>query len=484
MPSPQTPVIVGAAGTRRSKPDGHNPIGRGGVGHVVRRGVDPTLAHALTTPGGVASLAVGNALRLLKLLPDVHPMVDKELWNVLQLACAPGDLQILAVVDGPNGEEIDAEGTASLDALWKSLPPEIGGLYGLQRMLTQEATLTGLAFVETVPGRSGEGVFEIWVVDSLSILFERDDTGHLSPMQRQANAPPSANRNGYVPLSKDLCFWRAVNPMVDEPYGRAPFGVALNECLRDIAMLKDLHDAIHLTGSPRIAQGFDFKEMILFARQQGMDAKEATDWAWSQFQKARDVAGTLRSDDVLMHDKNAEVKLLSAPGAFAGLEPVLVFLRERITMALKTMPMLLGVTDSSTETYADKAWEIYAAGLESIRGYVAEIIYGIAGLHLRLQGRPSRPKVKTQKIRTTDALAEATTLRAKIANERELIDMGFKDPEQSSKDLTGSAPFDPVRAARITARPATEGTIATTTQATKAVSFKRGGKPAKAARAA
>jgi len=461
-------------GVRTSQPSGHDPYARGGIGNVVRRGVDPLID--LSTQEGVARLYEGNGLRLLKVLPDVHPMFDKELWNVLNLACAPGDLSVSAVVDDGNGEEVDDEATASLKAVFQNLPAEIGGMAGLARQLTQEAMLTGLPCLEAVPGPTGSGLVGIFPVDSLTVGFRREADYSLVPRQRQNRA----SGHSWVDLDLRTFFWRAMNPMVDNPYGRPPLGVALHACLGDIAMIADLKRAIHLVGHPRLDQSFDFQESVNFAvLTLKMKPTEANEWAFKQFLRARQLATELRTDDVLLHDKNIETKVLEGGAGFAGLEPILAFLRHNVIVALKSMPTLMGVNDGSTQTYTTVEWAIYASGLESARGLVAELLWQAASLHFRLIGSKARPKVKTKPIRTTDNMVEAQTEAIKIRNERIKYDDGLIGPEDYSRNVTGSAPYD---LAKLKARPALDAAArqgSTTGETAATVRFGRAGEPAK-----
>jgi len=198
-------------------------VGTGG-GHSIEGGQE-----------GFWKFAADSPLRLLSLLPDIHPSVGLALWNTLRLTCGEGDTQIIAVTPGTpkKGEIVDVEGTAAIEALWESLPEEIGGLVGLMSQLTQQAMLTGLVCAEAEPGPSMTGVHCVWPVDSLTIFFHRDfKTTRILPLQRQLFIKkPKETYQGYAVLSRDTFFWRTMDAVIDDPYGRAPFAVAAFECL-------------------------------------------------------------------------------------------------------------------------------------------------------------------------------------------------------------------------------------------------------------
>ncbi|RYG33916.1 hypothetical protein EON81_16940 [bacterium] len=436
---------------RQTEPQGINPYANNGLGIIARRQISTDACDR----EGVHRLALGNPLRLLKILPEVHPSVGLALWNTNRLACAPGDLSIQAI---DASGKVDPEGTAALDALWSSLPSEIGGLLGLQTQLTQELVLTGLCCAEAVPGAAMQGVAAVWPVDSLSIAFCRDrETGRAMPMQRQFYPQRSADMQfGHVALDVDTFFWRALDAMVDEPYGRAPYAPALTEVLADIGMMQDLRAAMHATAYPRLAVGFNWNESYKVALEQHkLKGADATAWVEARFQELVAAMGDLAPDDTFLYDSTGDLKTLTPGDGYQAINQVLQFLRQRIIQALKTLPTLMGINDGSTQTYTTVEWAIYAAGLEAIRGHVVDVLVSIANLHLRLLGKPLKARADVKAIRTSDGLVEAQTEASRISNTKEKVRLGWITHEEAAQTITGSKPagkYDP--AAYGSAKPA------------------------------
>lgn len=425
------------SGGRQTRPQGYNPYLRGGAGLLARRADDPRL---LLARKDLARYAESSPLRLLALLPDVHPAVGLATWNALRLACAPGDLQIVAVQDSAPGEAddtMDPDATAAIADLWESLPQEIGGLQGLQTTLTLSGLFTGLMAVEAVPGRRGSGVSGVWPVDSLTLAFFRDsaDSGAI-PHQRQTGAP-----NGFKRLDGPGFFWRALDSFADDPYGRAPYAPAVSEILADLALMQDLRDAVHNAAWPRLQFLFDMKatheyvvETLGITNRYEVSAKIK-----ELFQEVVTYAQTLRSDDNVVSMGTTGTNVIEGGKSFAALEPILTYLRQRIVQALKTLPTLMGINDGSTQTYTTVEWAIYAAGLETLRGIVAQLLVGVARLHLRLLGLDRKVKAEMQPIRTTDAQMEANAEATRIENEVRKRDEGWQTQDDAARAITGSA---------------------------------------------
>jgi hypothetical protein len=433
------PRIVGV---RQTEPQGYNPYAQGGFSVIPRRGTRLDVCDR----DGLQRVAEGSPLRLLKLLPEVHPAVGLALWNALRLACAPGDLNIVAVVDDGGAEDVDEAGSAALDALWRGLPREVGGFRGLQTMLTQEALLTGMPCLEAVPGARMRGLAQVWPVDSLSIAFKRDQaTGEVVPLQRQLFLKTGGEKfQGYQVLKAETFFWLAVDPMVDEPYGRAPYAPAVAEALADIAMMVDLRDAIHHSAWPRYGHGFNFKEMHEVATTiYHLEDAEAREWVQARFNEVMAQVASVRPDDDFVYDSAGDVKNLTPGDGFQAITGVLQFLRARVTQSLKSLPTLMGINDGSTQTYTTVEWGIYAAGLESVREIVADLIVNVANLHLRLLGMTCVAKTRVKPIRTTDGLLEAQSEKIRIDNEIRKVRLGWISEEEAAVAITGTPPVAP-----------------------------------------
>ena len=444
--------------TRQTEPAHYLPNAAGGLSFIPRRGVE--LGGYLSTRDGLKRWAQDTPLRLLALLPDIHPAVGQALWNALRLICKPGDVEIVAVKPlskAGGADERDDDGTAAIKALFESQPPEIGGQDGLITTLTIGAMLTGLPFLEAVPGPSGTGVRRLYPVDSLTLRFNREgDDDEVVAYQLQRFPRSGGKTGGYVALDAARMFWRPMDNFPDDPYGRAPFAAALGEVLRDLALMQDLTDAIHNAAWPRLAVPFNFKEMFEVAQLFGVtDPIEAREWVSQQFQETVAEFNKLNPADNLHYDASGKVLTIEGGKGLTSLEPILVYLRQRIMQALKTLPTLMGINDGATQTYTSVEFAVYAAGLESIRALVVDILVKAATLHLRLLGLPLIAKAVYEKIRTTDAQIEANTEATRIRNAITKRDQGWITQDQASQEITGS---DAVAEAPAIAAPTAPGT--------------------------
>lgn len=429
------------ARSRQTEPAHYLPNAKGGLSFVPRRAVETGF---LSTKGGLLRVAGDTPLRLLTYLIDIDPTLGYAVWNDLRLSSPVGGLQIIGVKPkkGKKGdEEENDEATGAIEELFNKLPNEIGGLQGLQNTLTLSALLSGMTMLEAVPGKRGEGIRRLWPVDTLTIRMDREEPDLDAvpyQMQRYPNATKGSKSN-YVRLNTDLIQWRLMDNLADDLYGRAPKATAIGEVLRSLAMMQDLTNAIHNAGTPRLGIPFNFKETYEIAQMFGItDKVEAQKWVMDEFAATVAAYNQLNPGENIHYDASGSVIVIEGGKGLTALNAILIFLRQRLTQAVKSLPTLLGINDGSTQTYTSVEWAIYAAGLESLRAIVIPLLEWAGTLHLRLLGMPYVAKAKVQPIRVTDALLEANTEAVKIKNAAEKRRQGFITPDQAAQEITGT----------------------------------------------
>lgn len=433
---------------RVSQSAGQVLLGRGGLGYIARRGIDAGTSLALLTLDGVSRMATMQPLTMLSLLPDIVPEVGLAAWNGLRLGCGPEvvRLKAMTVQDGGKGEE-DPAGTAAIDALFASLPDEVGDFPSALARNFLMTMFSGMAAVEAVPGPSGTGLKELWPVNSLTLRFKREDDGSLGLYQRQTADPNglasyAAGMGGvYTPMPMDRFFWASLDGFPDDPYGRAPFAPAINEVLICLAYIRDLTLAVHRIGAPRWDVGFDFEMWATLARDViGLtDPAEIDEWVQAKFAESVQFFNDLKADDAFFHDLKTTVNAVGAGDGWPDVTGIWELLRLRLVQALKQMPTLMGVHVGSTETYSGVEWQIYAKGLEAIVAKAAWPLVKAAQLHLQLLGMPLRVEAEFSPIRANQRMSDAQAEQLEIANAARKRDEGWTTQDEAAMAITGTA---------------------------------------------
>ena len=401
-----------------------------------------------TSPFALASYAYGSPLKLLMDFIDSDPVLSLALWQALRLSFPADGIEFKGMeFDKPEkSNEYDEDATMIIEQFFAQLPSEVGGLNGLLCTLMIQALCTGLITLEAVPGMSGEGVRRVWAVDSLSIWFGRKNIDDdLTPYQLQfglqaGTAGTKGATFGYKELSINQFFWTAIDPLVDQPEGRAPYAPAIVEILKKLVRYNDLEEAIHQVAYGRIKIGFNFSAAleqavnILGIR----DPEEAAAWVMSQFNAIKEQSKTFKADDVILTDTNGTADMIEGSSALGNIVELKKFLRQDLVMAVKSLPTLLGINDGATQTYTSVEWRIYAEGLESLRHMIMELVKKALNLHFRLLGESFKAVPVYDKIRTSDDQIEANTEAVRIQNEIAKRNEGWIDNDQAAMAITGS----------------------------------------------
>ncbi len=442
---------------RASEPRSWTPFTNGGAGLVPRRGVPNALEYQ--TFEGLSNLSRAPQ-EMLSVLPAIHPTVGLAEWTALRLmfpkkgswgfrafkpAAGTGTLD-KPWQQGDRDDEADASIIAMLDGLAR----EVQGLRGLCCTAAKQLFYTGMACAEVVGYTDGEaqtafpGAKRIWPVESQTIAFGRfTRDGDLVPFQLQKWPTTTTPGGGYgwssmwhpMPLAR--FFWKSVDPDVDQPYGTPVYSASLNEALADIALIRDLRDAVHNSAWPRLDVGLNLSELHRVAVEvyNIKDPKKATAWVNARFAEVVAYVQNLAPDDNLVHDSTGRVET-KQPGSFAGMQGVLEFLRNRLVQALKSLPTLMGIGEG-TVNVSSVEWAVYAGGLEALRDLILELYADALNCHLQMAGSTSHVVAYAEDIRSNDRLVSANTKEVMIRNAAAMEGLGYIDHDAASELVTG-----------------------------------------------
>lgn len=428
-----------------------------GIGFIPRRNMVGSAMNGYLSIDRILLEARLQPLKVLTYLPELVPEVSKATWNGLRLGCGPGAVRLKAMGKSKDGITITEmpDGTEDIANLFESLPQEVRGLENLLGQNFLMTMYSGMNAVECVPGVSGEGLKEIWPVDTLTTQFRRDKvTGYAALWQRYHNynaASIGQQYNGYIPLPMNRTFWSSMDNFPDDPYGRAPMAAALNPVLEMMAFMKDLLLAWHRVGMPKWDVGFDYEMHAEIAKNVlGIVEKtEIEKYVEDQFNHVVQVFQSLQADDVFFHDIKSKVTATGSGGAWPNVKEIYDVLRWRLIIALKEMPTIMGVVEGNTDTWAGVDWQIYARGLESLVKKAASPLVQAAQLHLRLLGKPYTVHAEYEPVRANQRMVDAQAAQIEINNVLFKMAAGFITQTDASIEVTGTAPVVDVSIADI-----------------------------------
>jgi hypothetical protein len=430
---------VGTAGTGRN--------GRGSPailqqGYISRR-MERDFGYGIANQPGlgrfqIQQLALSHPTRLLTHLPSLSPQAG---YSILQNLCLIIPEDGLAIVATDAKKEQSQVGTDAVEALWSSLPDEIGGLVGLETTQAYVGMLTGVTAVEGVPARRLEGLSRVWPTDPLTLMFKRlAKDADMTVYQRQAALGISSQ---IQELRSTTFFWNSWQKWVDDPWGMPYYNsTALAELLVDLAFVQDMRDAVHNNAWQRYGVPFNWENVYRIARDvfHITDINKAKEFANEQFNEVKKKLQEAQSDEAFLYDSsNGDVHTLTGAN-YQGVDPVIKFFQWRLGLACKDLPTMMGLADNASESFSTISWLIKAKAVEKLRTFVMKPIVQIAQLHLDLLGIPLKAVAKYERLRTSDALIDAQTRSIEIQNELLLWENGLQSQDEVAVKLTGSGP--------------------------------------------
>jgi hypothetical protein len=382
-------------------------------------------------------------IRALSTLRDLDPQASHAVYNYLRMV-NPGNDLLAYTFDG-EGNESKEQGAAQdyLDGLVRRIGGEYGGgLDQLHNVLSLSLVTTGAVCAEVAPTEDLNDTIDWYPVDPALISFQRDKTDTLIMGQRFRDGT-------FHPLNPNQVFYTPLDPDVDEPYGRPLLLPALSACLAKGQMINDLRAVAHNQGYPRLDISINWEAIHEAAppdlRAPGQESL-LKDWTESVLSQLVTDYESLQVDDTFVHYDWVDIGMVGGAAGvgafdFAALEKILT---RQVNNALKTLPILLGINETTSETHGSIQWQIQVQGVTALQRLVKRTIEKLANTSLQLAGYQAHAKVEYEKIRTVDRLfeAQADFFETRTVQLQEM--MGWRSHDEAAELITKHEAAGPI----------------------------------------
>ena len=149
---------------------------------------------------------------------------------------------------------------------------------------------------------------------------------------------------------------------------------------------------------------------------------------------------SLEPDDTYVHTEQVTVNQpVGALGmsSLAGIDSIIAMLERQAVRALKTMPIMLALNESTGETQSNRQYEIYAAGIKSVQHYCETMLEHHFKLALEAQGIQADVEFRFSELRAAEQLRDAQTETMRINNAKAKEDAGWTSHDEASEEITG-----------------------------------------------
>lgn len=376
--------------------------------------------------------------RLLEMLADLSPEVSRALWDFLRM-CNPGyDVKVTR----PGSDQEDARGQAAAQAFIDSLSDQYGTFDIVVGRLFTGAFLRGALCAELVLDKRGRFPIDLATPDPSSVRFRR----RTDPERGDVWQPGQWQDYNFVPLDIPTFRYVPIDPLPSSPYGRPLAAPALFTSLFLLGVMHDLKRVIQQQGYPRIDISIDITKILESAPQLAANTDQFNNWATSLVTQVENAYAQLQPDDAYIHTSNVIVNRPVGTvdaDSLGGIDAIITALERMAVRALKTMPLMLGITDAVGDTQSNRQWEIFAAGIKSIQHYAETMLGRLFSIALEAQGIQAKIEFTFAELRAAEMLRDAQTETMQIANEKAKRDEGWQTQDEASIAITGSPAVGP-----------------------------------------
>ena len=366
--------------------------------------------------------------RLTEILSDLSPEIGRALWDFMRL-CNPGH-ELTAF--RPASETAYPKAQKALDAFNERLNEQHGTVDVLYGRLFMDCFWRGAILTEFVADEAGRAPVDIAAPDPNCVRFRRRKDAVRGTVwelgQWQAGQ--------WVSLDLPTVRYVPVDPALGSPYGRPMVSAALFTATFLLAMLHDLKRVVQQQGYPRLDISVDLEKMLDSSEEVAHDPVKVQDWANGIIAQVIAAYAQLEPDDAYVHSSSVTVNrpVGAVDASSLGAVDALIKALERMaTRALKTMPLMMGLDQSTNEADSNRQWEIFAAGIKSIQHYVETTLERNYTLALECQGIQAKVVMRFAELRAAEELRDEQTRTMRINNARAEFEAGWTDNNEAAR---------------------------------------------------
>lgn len=390
---------------------------------------------------------------LVELLADVSPDVSRALWDFLRI-CNPGHT---AEVLRPSGVRAPQAAQQALAGVLAAISAQHGDLKVAIGRLFIGAFLRGGFAAELILDADGRQTLGLGTPDPASLRFR----ARRDPILGVVHEPGQQQGARWVSLAIPTFVHIPIDPFPGQPQGRAPAHPAIFPTLFALAMLQDVRRVVQQQGYPRLDLVVLLDKLTAMVPDDiDSGTQEYQEWLSAMIDEVSGFYAALEPDDAYVHTDVVQVnRPVGAVDANSlGAIPKLIELLERQAVrALKTAPLLMGITDGVSEANANRQVDLYLMGVRSLQQLAENLLERLLSLALEAQGVAGVVRFRFAEAQGLQRLRNAQVQQLEIANAREAYLMGWVDQNTAAMMAIGvSAAAEPAPRRAATMAPVVE----------------------------
>jgi hypothetical protein len=230
------------------------------------------------------------------------------------------------------------------------------------------------------------------------------------------------------------------------PYGRPLAAPALFTTVFLIGLLHDLRRVVSQQGYPRLDIAINLERLLMaMPSDQTEDLDSRKRWLDGVVDQVTQMYASLEPDDAYVHLDTTSVNRpvgtvdSSSLGAIDGL---LAALERQNVRALKTMPIMFGINEATSETHANRQWEILVAGVKSLQHLCENLLEYLLTFALQVQGIQAKVEWRFAELRASELLRDEQVRKLKLQNAALSYALGYTSQDESALAAVGKKKAD------------------------------------------
>jgi hypothetical protein len=377
--------------------------------------------------------------QLMELMADLSPEISLALWNLLRLGNPGWECKAYALT----GDDVpDTRAQAALDSFFEILKERHGSADVIINRLFVSAFLRGAFMAELVLDNAGRMPLDIAVPDAVWTYFRI----YLDPQVGPVWEPYQFQRGLAVSLMVPTVRYVPVDPLPASPYGRPMATPALFTALFTLRLLHDLARVVAQQGYPRIDVEVSLEELVKsMPPDLAADPVALNAWVTEVVRSIGVAYAALEPDDAFIHTDVSHVqKNVGAIDAqsLGGVGPLIDAVEKMAMRALKSSPLLMGLSGNSSESQANRQWEVCAAGVKSLQHLCEGLLEHLLTLGLQAQGLQARLQFRFSELRAAELFRDAQVDGLKSQNALFQYQAGWLSIDEACHLATGKDKSD------------------------------------------
>lgn len=396
------------------------------------------------------SLRRKSVSELLEIAIASSPEVGRAVWDFLRASVPGWECQ---VVD-PTTESTHPEGQELINRFRNRIALHHGAEEVLYTKMFTSILVRGSVLSEVYFEDDTRTPVDIAIPDPKSLRFRRIDDA----VRGERWQVGQIQDDDFVPLEGETIRYVAHDPMPGRPYSRSPLASAVFPAIFLLGIFQDLRRVIANQGWPRVDVSINveaIQDMLADAldddniAENGEVIARILTTVTSQVEEA--ISG-LKPGDWYVHSSLVEVN--DAVGtmdvsSIGEITNVIEALERVAVKALKTMPLLQGISSNASENDANRQWEMWAAGVKALQHVVENSIQAHFDTVLQANGINATTRFRFSEIRAAEELRDAQTMMMELDNAIKAEQAGYMEADEAAIHVTGHPIPDSIRDERV-----------------------------------